>query len=103
MAPMFAEANRYWCNGTEWPDCKPAVHPTVEPIPVACKCREQAFEAAQAALAAVREPSEAMVEAAYSTINAGAFTSYDVISEQAINETWQAMIDAALQKPPGGA
>ncbi len=45
MAPMFADANSYWCNGTEWPDCPPAT----------CQCRKMAFEAARAAIAAMND------------------------------------------------
>jgi hypothetical protein len=42
---MFADANSYWCNGTEWPDCPPDT----------CQCRKMAFEAARAAIAAMND------------------------------------------------
>jgi hypothetical protein len=72
MAPMFADANSYWCNGTEWPNCPPDT----------CQCRTMAFEAARAAIAAMREPTEEMLEAGWQHSSA--------------RTAWQGMIDAAL-------
>ena len=86
MAPMFAEANNYHCNGLEWPECEP----TCEARGFRCVCKRQAMEAARAAIAALREPTEAMVEAAIEADNTGMPLS------MGYDEAWSIMIDAAL-------
>jgi hypothetical protein len=82
MAPMFAEAGNYWCNGVEWTDCPPAT----------CQCRRMAFEAARAAIAAMREPTTAMQNAGWREIDAQGFSTEDT----EVAPIYRAMIDAAL-------
>ena len=49
--------------------------------------RDDALNAARAAIAAMREPSDAMIDAAWNAISTERITA---------TEAWQAMIDAAL-------
>jgi len=86
MAPMFAEANSYWCNGTEWPDCPPAT----------CQCRKMAFEAARAAIAAMREPTEEMVRAGLTSLAVTAFGMPEFEPRDEAELCFTSMIDAAL-------
>jgi hypothetical protein len=80
MAPAFADACRYWCEGLLWTACTRKAE---------CACRYHAFEAARAAIEAMRVPTEEMIFAAYK--------ASDDPYERAFPEfEWRAMIDAAL-------
>lgn len=65
------------------------------------QCREadtkRAFRAARAAIEAMREPTEAMVEA---DMPLGGYGFGDDVYSADPKEVWQAMIDAALAEKP---
>ena len=53
---------------------------------------------ARAALAAAREPTEAMVKAATDPYRHGNTAEFDAIFAKTVGGYWQAMIDAALEE-----
>lgn len=84
MAPAVAEACSYWCEGLLWTACTRKAE---------CACRHYAFEAARAAIAAMREPTEGMEDAFCNTFRDPFFHGTDT---EAYNRAYAAMIDAAL-------
>lgn len=95
LAPMIAESSAYWCEGRKWMDCS---------LGEKCECRGYAFAGARAAIAAMREPTEAMVAAGDKGIDECYSTVY---GEQDITPSaeivWGNMIDAALTSSEGFA
>jgi hypothetical protein len=77
MAPAFAEACSYWCEGLLWTACTGKAE---------CACRHYAFEAARAAIAAMREPPIELYKAAAEAL----------VMDHDAYACWHAMIDAAL-------
>lgn len=87
IKPIIADANMYFCSGTDWDKCVGEV----------CMCKQQAKQTVLLLLLVLREPTGDMLKAGNANM-IGMMATQDGGWQDALRAGWYGMVDAALKE-----